>query len=224
MNRSNPRMASELEPNLSVLPAEQRQLWHELGSLPSSFVLCGGTAIALQLGHRSSLDFDFTSNQPFDPDQLYSSLPFLKDSRPIQKAPNTLTCSIDRTVSVQISFFGTPNLHFTTTPLVARDNHVRVAALIDLAAMKAVVVQKRAEAKDYVDLDAILQSGQIDLPMALAAAKKIYGSSFNPLLSLKALCFFGDGNLGSLPRETQNRLAATVRSVDLATLPEIKPL
>ena len=89
-------MAIEFEPNLSILPPEQRRLWSELGELPDSFVLCGGTAIALQLGHRASVDFDFISSEEFDPDQLYSATPFLMNSRPIQKAANTLKCVIDR--------------------------------------------------------------------------------------------------------------------------------
>jgi len=55
-------------PNLSMLPPPQVRLWQELGSTPESFKLYGGTALALRLGHRSSVDFDFFSNAPFDPD------------------------------------------------------------------------------------------------------------------------------------------------------------
>ena len=52
-------------------------------------------------------------------------------------------------------------------------------------------MQKRAEAKDYLDIDALLQHG-IDLPTALAAGRVIYGRSFNPVITLKALSFFDD--------------------------------
>jgi len=215
-------MAIEFEPNLSILPPEQRRLWSELGELPDPFVLCGGTAIALQLGHRASVDFDFISSEEFDPDQLYSATPFLKNSRPIQKAANTLKCVIDRGGSIQVSFFGTPALQLTSPPLVACDTKLHVATLTDLAGMKAAVVQKRAEAKDYLDLDAIIQRGGIELPHALAAAKAIYGTAFNPLLTLKALSFFGDGNLQTLPPDTQRRLSVAVRAVDLNKLPQVK--
>jgi hypothetical protein len=52
-------------PNLSILPEPQRRLWAELRDTPKTFVLYGGTALALRLGHRQSEDFDFFSNKPF---------------------------------------------------------------------------------------------------------------------------------------------------------------
>lgn len=215
-------MAVEFDPQLSILPVQQRRLWSELGDVPSSFVLCGGTAIALQLGHRASIDFDFIAPEGFDPDELYAAISFLKDSQPIQKAPSTLTCIVDRGGSVHVSFFGTPGVRLTTVPLVAKDNRLHVASLVDLAAMKVAVVQKRAEAKDYLDLDAILQHGKIDLTTACTAAKAMYGTRFNPLLTLKSLSFFGDGNLSTLPLETQVRLSAAVRAVDLNKLSNLR--
>jgi hypothetical protein len=62
----------------------------------------------------------------------------------------------------------------------------RVATLLDLAGTKASVVQVRGEAKDYLDIDALMAAG-VGLPRALAAAKAIYGPSFNPQITLKAL-------------------------------------
>lgn len=214
-------MAVEFEPKLSILPPEQYRLWNELGELPETFVLCGGTAIALQLGHRSSIDFDFLSSVAFDPDELYTTTGFLDGSEPIQKAPHTLTCIVDRGGSVQVSFFGAPSIRMTSPPLVAKDNRLHVAALVDLAAMKAAVVQKRAQAKDYLDLDAIIQSSGIDLATALATAKAMYGTMFSPLLTLKSLSFFGDGDLPTLNRDTQMRLATAAKQVDLNKLPDV---
>jgi len=76
--------------------------------MPSTFVLYGGTAIALHLGHRASIDFDFFGKEAFDPDSLQQVLPFLHDAEVLQKAPNTLTCLVERGGPVQISFFGLP--------------------------------------------------------------------------------------------------------------------
>jgi hypothetical protein len=70
-----------------------------------------------------------------------------------------------------VSFFGTPTIQLVEPPHVAHDNKLRIASLVDLAGMKAAVVQKRAEAKDYVDLDAIIRETEIDLPTALSAAR-----------------------------------------------------
>jgi hypothetical protein len=214
-------MASTFQPQLSILPEEQRRLWPQLNSVPRAFVLCGGTAIALQLVHRASYDFDFITPEEFEPDSLQSKLPFLSGAKTLQKSPNTLTCLVGESAPVQVSFFGAPALRMTNEPQIASDNGLRVATLLDLAGMKAAVVQKRAEAKDYLDIDAILQRGGITLPMALTAAQTIYGGGFNPQLTLKALCFFGDGNLGTLTTETRDRLAAAVRSVDLNKLPSL---
>jgi hypothetical protein len=58
----------------------------------------------------------------------------------------------------------------------------------------------------------------------LVCAREIYGPLFNPQLTLKALSFFGDGNLHRLPRDLQDRLARAAREVDLDRLPEIADL
>ena len=206
------------EPKLEILPEAQRALWAELAAIPTEFVLCGGTAIALQLGHRQSVDFDFFASRSFDPVQLYSSMPLLEGSTVLQQAANTLTCRVDRADPVIVSFFGVPTLRRVAAPLIAHDNHLRIASLLDLAGMTAAVVQQRAEAKDYTDLHALLVAG-IGLPAALAAAGVIYGERFNPQLTLKALSFFGDGDLPSLPTHEQERIIGAVRSVNLDRLP-----
>ena len=186
--------------------------------MPAEFVLCGGTAIAVQLGHRQSVDFDFFGSHAFDPALLYAKVPFLNGSTVLQQAANTLTCRVERGGPVIVSLFGVPTLRRVAAPLIAQDNRLPVASLLDLAGMKAAVVQQRAEAKDYIDVHALLLAG-IGLPMALAAAKVIYGERFNPQLTLKALSFFGDGDLPSLPVGVQQRIIAAVKNADLDRLP-----
>ena len=178
-----------------------------------------GLAIdARRQGHRQSIDFDFFGSSAFDPAQLYSSMPLLNGSTVLQQAANTLTCRVERGGPVIVSFFGVPSLRRVAAPLIAEDNRLPVASLLDLAGMKAAVVQQRAEAKDYIDLHALLAAG-IDLPMALAAARIIYGERFNPQLTLKALSYFGDGDLPSLPPGVQERIIVAVKSTDLDRLP-----
>ncbi|MDD2760659.1 MAG: nucleotidyl transferase AbiEii/AbiGii toxin family protein [Methylomonas sp.] len=208
--------------HFDILPPPQQQLWSELINVPDEFTLYGGTAIALYLGHRESIDFDFFGLAAFDPDTLYNQIPFLENSRVIQKSQNTLTCLVDRGGDVQVSFFGTPKIHPIRSPFVAADNQLKIASLIDLAGMKASVIQKRAEAKDYIDLDAIIQNSDIDLPMALAAGRYIYGQQFNPEITLKALSYYQDGNLQTIPSDTRSRLIMAVKAVDLDRLPMIE--
>jgi hypothetical protein len=105
-------------------------------------------------------------------------------------------------------------------PEPASDTLLRVASLLDLAGTKAAVLQKRAEVKDYLDVHAILRHG-IDLPTILAAGGVVYGRKFNPLVTLKALCYFDD--VPALPVEVRTQLARAVEGVDVTRLPVLAP-
>lgn len=207
-----------LVPNLGVLQPPQLRLWEELEGTPEHFTLYGGTAVALRLGHRSSVDFDFFSNEPFDPDRLAREVSYLEGAERVQVAPNTLTCRLERGGPVLVSFFGELGLGRAAPRDRVRGRGVHVASALDLLATKLAVVQKRAEAKDYFDIDALLQHG-ITLPEALVAARVVYGHSFNPLITLKALCYFDD--LPALPAAVRQRLSAAAQAVDPASLPEL---
>jgi hypothetical protein len=207
-------------PRLNTLPAPQRALWPELGATPDTFTLYGGTALVLRLGHRTSIDFDFFSNASFDPEQLAARVPYLRDAERIQVAPDTLTCRVARGGPVLVSFFGGLGLGQVAAPEPVRDMPLHVASLLDLAGTKAAVVQKRAETRDYLDIDALLQQG-IDLPTALAAGIVVYGRTFNPLITLKALSYFDD--VPTLPTEVRARLSKAVEAVDATRLPTLTP-
>jgi Nucleotidyl transferase AbiEii toxin, Type IV TA system len=213
--------ARGFRPRLEILPAPQRRLWDELGCVPVSFVLYGGTAIALHLAHRASVDFDFFADHVFDPSELMAELPFMADAEITQRARNTLTGIVERQGAVTVSFFGVPEIRRLAVPHQAPDNGLKVASLLDLAGTKASVVQVRAEAKDYLDMDALITRAAIDLPTALAAGQAIYGMQFNPEITLKALSYFDDGNLRQLPADVKTRLATAAREVDLDRLPDL---
>src|SRR5258707_1132788 len=154
-------MPSLFTPNLKILPPGQRELWPMLAALPACFTLYGGTALAIQLGHRESVDFDFFSSQAFDPNRLYANLGFLQSGRIIQSSENTLSCVVSLgNEQAHVSFFGDLHLSRVEDSLLTDDNRIHVASLIDVGGMKLSVIQKRAEAKDYVDLAALLDAGQ----------------------------------------------------------------
>lgn len=207
-------------PNLDILPPPQFRLWSELDATPEHFTLYGGTALALRLGHRISVDFDFFSDKPFDPEQLAQAVPYLKGAERVQVASNTLTCRIEREGPILISFFGGLGLGQAAPREQARGRNLFVASLLDIAGTKVAVIQKRAEAKDYRDIDALLQHG-IDLPTALAAGRVVYGRSFNPLITLKALSYFDD--VPALPADVCERLRIAVECVDPTSLPALTP-
>jgi hypothetical protein len=212
---------TKFSPRLDVLPEAQRRLWGELSAVPEEFTLYGGTGLALRLGHRKSVDFDFFGRRAIDVTSLEAEIPFLKGAVVIQREKNTLTAIVDRGEPVKVSFFGVPKLPRLAPPAVARDNGLKIASLLDLAGTKASVLQVRAEAKDYIDMDALIRAGGVDLPFALTAAQKLYGTSFNPEITLKALSYFDDGNLRDLPTDMKFRLAAAVSKVDLDRLPSL---
>ncbi|MEO5358607.1 MAG: nucleotidyl transferase AbiEii/AbiGii toxin family protein [Nitrospirae bacterium YQR-1] len=208
------------KPKTGILPPQQLRLWAELDATPPQFTLYGGTALALRLGHRTSVDFDFFSNQSFDPAELTETIPYLKGAEQVQVAPNTLKCRIERDGPVLVSFFGALGLGQVAAPEQAQGRTIYIASLLDIAGTKVAVVQRRAEVRDYLDIDALLQHGT-DLPVALAAGRIVYGRSFNPLITLKALNFFDD--VPTLPAEVRKRLSAAVEAVDPIRLPKLSP-
>lgn len=216
-------MADILTPRLDILPAPQRRLWEELADVPKEFILYGGTGIALHLGHRQSVDFDFFGMKSFRPDTLADRIPFLANAEVLQREPRTATYLVDRGGPVKVSFFGVPGIGRVEEPLVAADIGLKVASLRDLAGTKVSVVQVRSESKDYIDVCALVESG-VDLATALACASAIYGNQFNPQNALKALVYFDDGDLPSLSAVVKRQLRRAVQAVDLDRLPILQPV
>lgn len=211
-----------LFPQLDILPPTQRALWPKLAAVRQhSFVLYGGTAVALYLGHRESVDFDFFTNRPFQPDELFADYSFLRDSEVFQSQPNTLTVLTagHDTDRVKISFFGGLRFGRLGPPHKTADGVMSVASLADLLAHKLKTVLQRVEPKDYLDIDALLQQG-MDLPSGLAGASLLF-PAFAPQECLKALVYFEDEGLRDLPSTLEARLlsaAKNVRSIPTAVL------
>jgi hypothetical protein len=87
-------MPDRFEPKTAILPKAQQELWPLLAPAPGlSFVLYGGTAVALHLGHRISVDFDFFSAEPLDKKEIEKSFTFMRDAQTIQEDENTLVVS-----------------------------------------------------------------------------------------------------------------------------------
>jgi hypothetical protein len=175
--------------------------------------LYGGTAVALYLGHRESVDFDFFTNRAFQPDELFADYSFLHDSEVLQSQPNTLTVltagrGADR---VKISFFGGLKFGRLAPPRRAPDGAMNVASPTDLLAHKLKTVLQRVEPKDYLDVDALLQNG-LGLSSGLAGASMLF-PAFSPQECLKALIYFEDDALRDLPRDVEERLLSAVKSV-----------
>lgn len=210
-----------LIPHLEILPESQRQIWERLGSTPADFVLYGGTALALRLGHRQSIDFDFFSPRSFQPLELARSVGYLRDQTVTQQSENTLSCEVDSAGgSVKISFFGGLSLGQIEPPDRVTSNNIAVASLKDIFGMKCATVPQRAEAKDYLDIHALMVIAKIDLSQGIAGARAIYGRQYNPVLTLQALSYFDDLP-DPLPDNVKADLRAAVRAVSLPDLPAV---
>jgi Nucleotidyl transferase AbiEii toxin, Type IV TA system len=198
-------MPDSFEPKTDILPKAQQEIWPLLGPAPGlSFVLYGGTAVALHLGHRISVDFDFFRTEPLDKKDIETSFAFMHDAQTIQEDENTLVViSPMQSGPVKISFFGGVAIGRINEPLRTNDATLLVASLEDLLITKLKVILDRAEAKDYRDISAMLSAG-ISLEKALGAFAKMYGK--DPGLPLRAMGFFKDGDLPSLPKSDQDIL------------------
>lgn len=208
-----------LTPRLDVLPQGQRLIWDRLGTTPPDFVLYGGTALALRLGHRYSVDFDFFSCRSFEPLTMARSIAYLADQIITQQGPDTLSCDVDSGKGlVKISFFGGLSLGQIEAPDRAASNAIAIASLMDIFGMKCATVPQRNESKDYLDIHALLTLGKISLAEGIASARAIYGRQYNPALTLQALAYFDDLP-ESLSDSVKADLRAAVKSVSLRDLP-----
>ncbi len=209
-------MTSKFKPCLDILPRAQRRLWPELKNAQNlGFTLYGGTAIALRLGHRESVDFDFFSDRHLDRERIAMAFPFMKQSTTLQDQDNTwvvLTSADAEGNSVKISFFGALTFGRVGEPQCTDDGVLQIASFDDLMATKLKVVLQRAEAKDYRDIAAMIHAG-VSLSRGLASARQLYGPNFQPSESLKALVYFQDGDLQSLGADEKKTLINAVSAV-----------
>jgi hypothetical protein len=217
-------MTPTFSPRLEILPAAQRRLWPELAETPADFTLYGGTAIALRLAHRQSVDFDFFTLASFEPNALLSTIPYLSDAVARQASSNTLSATVDRSGLVQLSYFGGLGIGQVAPEEIVEGPGFRVASLIDLAGMKAAVLPQRVEFRDYLDIHALLTKAGIPLAEMLAAARVIYGVQFNPLLTLKALAYHEDFTVAELPKSVRDDLGAVATATDFRKLPTLAAL
>ena len=171
----------------NILDQKRLELLPFFKSFKKDFYLGGGTALALQIGHRDSLDFDFFGQKEIDTKKLFIVLKkvFKKHKvLKIQEESNTLTVLVDN--STKMSFFGYPYNLLNKT--VDEDN-MRLASIEDIGCMKLSAVTGRASNKDYIDLYYILQ--KIGLRDLLEEALRKFDDLDRNLI-LKSLVYFKD--------------------------------
>lgn len=172
-----------------ILTDTQQELLPLIKEFKRQFILVGGTAIALYLGHRRSIDFDLFSKRPLNPDLIYDKIyskKFKVQEKFIEREQNH-TMIIK---GVQFTFFHYP---FPLKSATDFKGWLRVPSLLDLAAMKVHALGGRGKWKDYVDLYFLFRD-HFNLKQISDRAVAMFGGEFNPKLLRQQLCYFEDIN------------------------------
>ncbi len=158
------------------------------------FVLAGGTAVALYLGHRISVDLDFFTERRFSTEKIFHAMKHQGlGPATLQEEEGTLTVTID---GVKVSLFSYPY------PFLEKKAYLQgipVAGIIDIASMKVLAITQRGAKRDFVDLYFMLQ----DVPFSKVAAnifKRFGADRINPAVIGKALVYFVDADIDPEPR------------------------
>ena len=156
----------------------------------NSFVLVGGTALALQLGNRESIDLDLFSNIDFASNELLTSL--LNDYQIIVN--NQLSQTLITTINyVKVDFI---KFHYPfIRPFLVIEN-IRMASLEDIAAMKLDAITGRGSKKDFYDLFFLLQHYSIDELFSFYTEKYPHQTTFHVA---RSLTYFDDADIQPSP-------------------------
>ena len=181
--------------HLDVLDKERQELLETLAQSlkglrgkQAPFILGGGTALALQIAHRKSFDFDFFSQSEIPKNLIEKLSPIISIANISADTGDELTFFTKK--EIKITFLYYPFSH--TFPLVTLENGLRLFPIKDIATQKAYTIGRRGEYRDYFDLYTILKSKYISLPKLVSETKKIYGSVFEEKIFLEQLVYFGD--------------------------------
>lgn len=168
-----------------ILSKQQIELLPLLSQFKREYYLVGGTAIALYIGHRRSIDFDLfkltTINHKRNLDKLMAAGYEPEVTRRVAEQMNLVVNG------VKLTFFHYP---FPVQPIM-NDESFRIPSLLDLAAMKAYALGRRSKWKDYVDLYFLL-SEHFTIAEISTCAESLFGELFSEKLFRSQLSYFDD--------------------------------
>jgi hypothetical protein len=171
---------------LEILSDQQRELLPFISNFKRSYYLVGGTAIALHIGHRHSIDFDLFTTKKLDKSRIRKSVFELPYSK------KTLFSDVDQAHfyinEVKVTFFQYP---YPVEHPEVLDGIISMPSLLSLSAMKAFALGRRAKWKDYVDLYFLLKD-YFAVKEISNEAERIYGQLFSEKLFRLQLAFHKD--------------------------------
>lgn len=152
--------------------------------------LVGGTSLALQLGHRKSVDLDFFGKIPYNTQELSGILSSVGNVKILQDSKNIHIFLIN---GVKVDFV---NFEFEWRQPVIAESKLRLAGIEDIAAMKITAVIGRGSKKDFIDIANILETYTLSQVLAFYQEKYPNASSF---MALKSLLYFDDAEKDIMP-------------------------
>lgn len=181
---------------LSKNEKESLAVLGESGILNGAY-MAGGTALALQIGHRFSYDFDFFTSEEFDENIMLERIKKLMPDFQLERKEWRTILGYIKGGRFSLFFYSYPLLFKTRKFL-----NVNIADIRDIAAMKVSAISDRGSKKDFIDLYFILKAKKI---LSLKEALALYDKKFktlkqNQLHILKSLCYFADAEEGGMPK------------------------
>lgn len=169
-----------------ILSDKQLELLPTMAKFRREYYLVGGTAIALHLGHRRSIDFDL-----FKPTALNhkKNLDRITDSGCSYFVTRRVAEQMNLIVNdVKVTFFQYP---FPVQPIEKFESYFRMPSLLQLAAMKAYTLGRRSKWKDYVDLFFLLNE-HFSIAQISECATNLFGDLYSEKMFRAQLCYFED--------------------------------
>lgn len=180
--------------HLNVLPEIQQALFQVLAKnhFIEKFYLAGGTALALRLGHRQSVDFDFFAQEAFDNREIIDFLFEIGDFKVLSQSKNTVHGLLN---GVQVSFLG---YQYPLLDKFDTFDRIRLASIRDIAAMKISAIASRGGKKDFIDFHFLSKHFPLREMLDDYHQKDIHGN-LNDYQLLKSLVFFIDAETDPMP-------------------------
>ena len=168
-----------------ILNKNQLELLPLVKLFKREFYLVGGTAVALHLGHRRSIDFDLFKQGRLVLNRILNKISAFQPYTVTRRVEEQLNLTIN---NVKFTFFEYP---YTIEANCKFEDIIKLPDLLSLASMKAFALGRRSKWKDYVDLYFILKD-HYSVKQIVEASENIYGQLFSEKLFRAQLCYFDD--------------------------------
>lgn len=172
---------------LEIFDREKKKVFQQLSHFQKDGYLAGGTALALQIGHRKSFDFDIfvdkaiTNMFKLKVSQVFGRVDFYLDGI------DQISFTTREKVNIAFVWYYFKRLFSTV-----RSGAIDLAAVNDITADKAYTIGRRAVWRDYVDIFFLLKKKITTLEQIILLSQKKFAGQFNEVLFLEQLTYFED--------------------------------